>query len=592
MRALITFIILFGSITFGQDYDKLNQYSQAIDNVLELQYKKLKINGNDIINDEQFVRRAYLTIIGRIPTVDEYNAFITNTLPTKRQELIKYLLKHPGYVSNLFNMWADMLRLRERLAPVNNFNGGPYIQYIKNQINKNVPYNQFVRDLLQSSGLYYTNPQTGYYYRDLGMPLDNLIATMKVFGGTDISCAQCHDDPFQDFSQLEFYELAAFFAQTDLRSKTDKEMQNKISSLRKEVDELIKQDPEKNRGLNNRINNFVRATQTSVEIIENKTVKLPHDYQYSDKKPNEVISPKFFKSRGEIKNPHDLRIDAVNWLTSPEHPTFTKNITNRYWKLIFGRYIIKEFDNMQDSDLLSGDLMNILQKIMVDCGYDNQKFLFVLLNTKLFQREMYDGAYADSTEFVFIGPVKQRLTAEQLWDSILSLVIEKPESFQTTFQIEYAKTMQTYLDDMSVEGINQKLDEYSKILQTKYDGAPKHKNYMLVRASEINDQTSSNNVIQQLGRSDRELIQSSSLEGSVTQVISFMNGQIGEIATAKDLRLMQLLQGKSPAEKIDIVFKAVLSRSPTIAEKSQFAGVPDDDIIWALINTNQFKFTK
>jgi hypothetical protein len=592
MRTLIATAIILVSSVYGQDYNKLNNYSQAIDNILESQYQKVKLKGNPIINDDQFVRRAYLTIIGRIPTVDEYDAFITNNLPTKRQELIKHLLKHPGYTSHMYNFWADALRLRERLSPVNNFNGGPYIQYIKDQIKKNVPYTQFVKDLLQSSGLYYTNPATGYYYRDLGMPLDNLIATMKVFGGTDISCAQCHDDPFQDFSQLEFYELAAFFVQTDLRNKTDKEMQEKVASLRKEVDELIKQDPMKNRGLNNQINNFVRATQTAVEVIENKTIKLPHDYQYTDKKPNEVIQPKFLKSSGEIKNKHDLRIDAINWLTSPQHPTFTKNISNRYWRLIFGRYIIEEFDNIQDSAVLSGDLMTMLQKIMIDCGYNTQQFLYVLLNTKLFQREMYDGAYANSESFVFIGPVKQRLSAEQLWDSVLSLTLEKPEQFQTTFQIEYSKIMQTYLEDMTIEGIKKKLDQYNKVMQTKYDGAPKYKNYMLVRASEVNDLTGSNNVISQLGRSDRELIQTSSLEGSVTQVISFMNGQIGEIATSKDLRLMQLLQGKSPADKIEIVFKAVLSRKPTIAEKSQFAGVPDDDIIWALINTNQFKFTK
>jgi hypothetical protein len=592
MRTLIATIALFGFICNAQDYNKLNQYSQNIDSILEAQYKKSNIKGNDIINDDQFVRRAYLTIIGRIPTIEEYDNFINAQVPTKRQELIKYLLKHPGYTSNLYNFWADSLRLKERLTDVNNFNGGPYIQYIKDQIKKNVPHTQFVRGLLTASGSYYDNPQTGYYYRDLGMPLDNLIGTMKVFGGTDISCAQCHDDPFQDFSQLEFYELAAFFTQVELRGKTDPKLKDRLSGLRKEVEELVKSDPIKNRGLNNQINNFVRATQANVDVVETKTIKLPHDYQYTDKKPNEVVAPKFLKSSGDVTNKSDLRVDAVNWLTSPEHPTFTKNISNRYWRFIFGRYIIEEFDNIQDSPLLTGDLMNMIHKIMVDCGYNIQHFLYVLLNTKLFQRDMYEGPYANSESFVFIGPIKQRLTAEQLWDSILSIALEKPEQFQTTFQSKYSEVMKTSVEDLTVSVIKTKLDAYGKVLQTKYEGAPRYKNYMLVRASEINDQTGSNNVIQQLGRSDRELIQTSSLEGSVTQVISFMNGQIGEIATAKDLKLMKLIQTKTPTEKIEMIFKATLSRKPTIEEKSQFANVPDDDIIWALINTNQFKFTK
>ena len=569
----------------------LNASSQKIDSILEKQYSSAKINPLPQINEESFVRRAYLTIIGRNPTLAEYNAYFAATAENKKTELIKYLLKHPGHASHMFNFWADALRMRERLSPINNFNGGPYIDYVKDCIAANKPYNLFVKDLLLSSGNYYSNPATGYYYRDVGMPFDNLIATNKVFLGTDVGCAQCHDDPFQDFTQMQFYKMAAMFNQIELRSKESKEMREKIKILRDEIDSLIKSDPIKNRGLNNQINNFVRATQADLEILPTKELKLPHDYQYKDAKPNDSVVPSTLDGKGEIKNKEDLRQDAVAWLANPAHPTFTKNIVNRYWNLVFGKYIISEYDNIHDSPALNSELMNVLANIFIELNYDSQKFLFVLCNTKLFQRETYSGAFANSENFIFIGPVKRRLSAEQIWDSVVSLCVESPESYKTEFHTEYAKNMQTTIEDFSLEKMRAKLEKYNQIMREKYSLAPKIANVFIARASEINDANQTNTILSQLGRSDRELIQTSSLEGSVTQVISFMNGQLSNIAANKETSLMKSLSGKSPSEKMEIIFKSILSRKPTLPEKATFAGANDDDVIWALLNSTEFKFS-
>ena len=585
---LIILFLIVATVAAGQ----VSPFSAKIDAVLEKQYKTSNVQPKPFVNEETFVRRAYLSIIGRNPTFEEYSSYQKVTVANKRFELIKFLLKHPGYTSNLYNFWADTLRLRERLNNLNNFNGGPYIDYIKDCIAANKPYNVFVKDLLLSNGSYYDNPATGYYYRDLGMPLDNLIGTGKVFLGTDIGCAQCHDDPFQDFTQRQFYEMAAMFNQIELRDRNNKEFREKFASLRKEVDELIKADPMKNRGLNNQINNFVRATQASLEIQPEKQMKLPHDYNYKDAKPLDVVAPKTLDGKGSIVNKQDLRLDAVNWMVNPSHPTFTKNIVNRYWKWVFGKYIIEEFDNIHDSQLLNSELMNILANIFIEVKYDTREFLYALYCTKLFHREMYEGAFANAEKFVFIGPVKQRLTAEQIWDSVISIANEKPENFTLEFHTSYAQLMKTGLEQLTVDGIKKKVEEYNTVMRGKYEKAPKLGNIYLVRASEINDQNPANTALEQLGRSDRELIQTSSLDGSVTQVISFMNGQLASIAINPKTVLATNLAGKSPSEKIDMIFKSVLARKPTIDEKSSFAGVQDDDIIWALVNSTEFKFQK
>ena len=589
------FILMFAVTAVAATVEQLNNYSGWIDSVLEKQYTAINITPLNRINDDTFVRRAYLTIVGRNPTYEEYEMFSKVNDPNKRQGLIQFLLKHPGHISHMFNFWAESLRLRDRLSNINNFSGGPYIDYIKDSLAANKPYNKFVTELLTSTGSYYDNPATGYFYRDLGMPLDNLIATGKVFMGTDIGCAQCHDDPFQEFTQMQFYKMAAMFNQVELRGRgkdKDPAVAARQKALRDEVDALIKADPMKNRGLNNTINNFVAAMRANLEIDGGRQLKLPHDYNYKDAKPNDVVEPAVLTGKAQIKNKDDMRQDVVSWLVNPEHPTFTKNIVNRYWKWVFGKHIIDDYDNIHDSEKLNGELMNTLAKIMVSVGYDNRQFLFVLLNTKLFQRELYDGAYSNSEKFVFIGPVKQRLTAEQMWDSVMAVAVDRPDSFKLTFQDEYVKVMRYTIEDLTIDRLKAKNEEYQKIMRSKYETAPKYRNYPLVRASEVNDNGSVNTILEQLGRGDRELIDTSSREGSVTQVISFMNGQLAEVAVNKDTYLAKNIAGKPPGDTIEIIFKSVLSRKPTMDEKATFVGVQDDDIIWALINSSEFKFNK
>jgi hypothetical protein len=595
MKKLI--VLLFGvyTLSFGATLDQLNTYSSRVDSILQKQYVAANITPLNKINDDTFLRRAYLTIIGRNPTYEEYVMFNKAVDPNKRQGLIQFLMKHPGYTSHMFNFWAESLRLRDRINTTNNFSGGPYIDYIKDSIAANKSYSQFVIDLLTSTGSYYDNPATGYFYRDLGMPLDNLIGTGKVFMGTDIGCAQCHDDPFQDFTQMQFYKMAAMFNQVELRGRgrdKDPAVAARQKALREEVDALIKADPTKNRGLNNQINNFVAAMRANLEVDEKRELKLPHDYNYKDAKPFDTVVPAVLSGKAVIKNKEDMRKDVVEWLVNPEHSTFTKNIVNRYWKWVFGKYIIDDYDNIHDDKRLNSELMVTLAKIMVDVNYDTKQFLYVLYNTTLFQRELYDGMYTNTDKFVFIGPVKQRLTAEQLWDSVMSIAITKPETFKLTFQDEYVKVMRYNIEDLTIDKLKAKNEEYQKIIRSKYETAPKYRNYPLVRASEVNDISPVNTILEQLGRGDRELIDTSSKEGSVTQVISFMNGQLAEVAVNKETNLAKLIAGKSPTDTIDIIFKSVLVRKPTIDEKNKFVGVQDDDIIWVLVNSSEFKFNK
>lgn len=584
-KALLGLFLIFGTVNAATP-QLIQQATNAIDSQLAREYVSAKVTPLPIINDDQFVRRAYLQIIGRIPTIAEYEQFTRINSPTKRAELVRYLVNTDGYVSNLYNYWSENLRIREKLNNTNFFNGTLYIKYVKDSIANNIPYNAFVKDLLTSKGDYYDNPSIGVYERDLGMPLDNLIANMKTFAGIDISCAQCHDDPFQDWSQIQFYKMAAMFYQAEATGKKNPAAREKIKQIRQETEEIIKNDP-KQRGLNNQVSNFLSATLASVNVEPNRKLTLPHDYRYTDFPPNSVVSPQVLFGKYDIKNTEDLRLDAVDWLINTD--IFTKNIVNRYWGIIFNQPLIPRIDNIYGNPTMNESMMVLLSAIYKKLNYNTKDFIQVLCSTQLFQRQSYSGKMPD--QYVFIGPVMKRLSAEQMWDSILSFTVERPDYFHSEYPELYKNVMTVKdFDALKLDDVRAKLTEMNNINGKKYYGALTYKGYNLIRASEVNDLSSVNNILGQLGRGDRELIGTSSRDGNVSQVISLMNGQLVDIATKKDSYLLTSIAQKSQADKIEIIFKSILSRKPTILEKSLFAKSSDEDLIWALINTNEYKF--
>ena len=184
--------------------------AKKIDSVLESHWAKQGLKINPAADDNTLVRRLYIDIIGRIPTTRETEEFLQSKSPTKRQELITKLLNSEGYVQNSFNYWADVLRAQSTGGQIGAITGGAYTNFIKDALRSNKPYDQFVREMVAATGQAWDNGAIGYYMRDRGMPLDNMATTARIFLGTRIECAQCHNHPFDKWTQKQFYEMAAF----------------------------------------------------------------------------------------------------------------------------------------------------------------------------------------------------------------------------------------------------------------------------------------------------------------------------------------------------------------------------------------------
>jgi Protein of unknown function (DUF1549) len=196
----------------------------AIDKMVGQNLATKRVTAQKEADDPTFLRRAYLDIVGRIPSAAEAEAFLKDTDAQKRNKLVDKLLESQGYVQHMQTFFSDMLRAQSKLGDSSR-SGVPYLRWIRKSIIDNKPYDKMVHELLNSSGRAWAkdNGAVVYFERDRGMPLDNMANTTRIFLGTHIECAQCHDHPYDNWKQLDFYEMAAFTH--GLGSKTG----NKIS---------------------------------------------------------------------------------------------------------------------------------------------------------------------------------------------------------------------------------------------------------------------------------------------------------------------------------------------------------------------------
>ena len=404
--------------------DDSSQVSARIDSLMQELWKEKKITPNPVIDDATFLRRIYLDVVGRIPSATEAEAFLADDSKNKRSQLIDDLLDSEGYVNHYFNYWADILR-------INNQQGGgqnvvpAYTKWTKDALRENMPYDQFVRELISAKGDYQSG-SLGYYYRDRGMPLDNMANTVRIFLGTRLECAQCHNHPFDKWTQMDFFHMAAFSYGIDLRNQGGK-FQEVQSTMQR--DDNLSRDEKNN--LRRAFQEIGRPLRNRPEVSYNgeKLPQLPHDYQYDDAEPKEKIDAStMFGKQLEVDSPGTRLEDYAAWMTSPENPRFTKVIANRLWKRAFGLGLVEPVDEWMDqTQPVYPEMLDFLEKEMVAMDYDMKEFLRALFNTKLYQRKAVFEDIDDPTSFAFAGPVLRRMSAEQIWDSVVTLINPSPD---------------------------------------------------------------------------------------------------------------------------------------------------------------------
>ena len=433
-----------------------------IDALLARDWAAHNLTPNAPADDSVFVRRIYLDVVGRIPTTREAEEFLASREDGKRAALIDKLLDSEGYVQNYFHYWADVLRVQSKGQRT----GPAYVHFVKDALRSNKPYDIFVREMIAGEGKAWSDGAIGYYTRDRGMPLDNMASTVRIFLGTRIECAQCHNHPFDRWTQRQFYEMAAFtfgveikdfgggvtggisdlvrdqgiairttFKQPEWPKNTATETERraywaemeKVGRARQAAEEALQQAER----FYNQAMSESRGTARypKVTFNEKRKVTLPPDYKYDDAKPKSVVEAAAMMGHACTPLPGETRVQAyARWLANPDNDRFNKVVVNRLWKKAFGLALIEPLDDLTDNTVaMNPALLSHLEKLMVSLNYDMKAFLRILFNTGTYQRQASHEEVAPGTACHFTGPLLRRMTAEQLWDSFVTLINPNPD---------------------------------------------------------------------------------------------------------------------------------------------------------------------
>lgn len=582
----------------------VRQAAAKIDLLIATLHRANGVTPTEQLDDDLFCRRAYLQIAGRIPRLEEINRFMTSEDEDRRQKLIDRLLSSNDYVSSMFNFWSNLLRLQDH--PVNNnMLAQPFHEWIRETLASNMPYDQWVREMLTAEGQIWENPAVGYTLRDSGMDLDHVDNTVQVFLGTQIGCAQCHDHPFDHWTQMNFYQMAAFTFGTQTRAPAgNRQRFSNGPPLQRLRDEMKKQNPQYN--VNGVFSRVINANLFEVSDPKGRRLTLPHDYAYDNGKPNQpVTASPIFGSMPKEQPGESSREQMARWLTSPDNPRFTRNIVNRLWKHAFGVGLIEPVDDLhEDSAAVSPELLQFLEDELKRLNYDVRELQRVIYNTTAWQRSATAEEVDPEKPWLFPAPLLRRMTAEQIWDSLLTLAVYNVDSFTRPSMKTLAADIDLDLNTARPADVRKAAEtfdaKYSRAAQsriTRQRNTYKGK-LVLARASELPMPLPPDHFLRQFGQGDHELIDSSSTDGNVAQILTMFNGEITHMMLeAGSVIYDNLLKARSVDQRIRVIFYSILGREPSRSDEStaeseiRRAGPAGyGNVIWALINTKEFLF--
>ena len=600
--------------TTASGHEAVTNAAATIDKILKKEWTQLGITQGTLLNDEQFVRRAYLELGGRIPRLEEVRLFTQQQRSTKRQDLIDKLLTSPDYVSHFYNFWADILRLKER-PDKQTLVFEPYMDWVKQSIAHNTPYDEWVFAMLTADGTLWDNPAVGYQLRDRGMPLPYIDNTVRVFLGVQIGCAQCHDHPFDRWTQKEFYELAALTSGTRDRTFQGRPqkgggmgmqmmgMQAGAANARGLFQEL--QEARKNREVPVAAIQFLRLNNTAVNFKQ-ASLKLPHDYQYDNGNPEDVVQPSVLWGKVPQKfSSSDRRTQFAGWLTSHDNRQFARAIANRLWKKMMGVGLVEPVDEFQEGNIpVLPELLEHLTDEVLRLDFDIREFIRIIAATDAWQSQaiVYDATSTDP--YLFTAPALKRMTAEQLWDSMLTLVAKNEWAFQrpTADEIKAVASvdMTTVNYDAFVKQWQSFNEKFGRGYRKQIYQIAGYKDQVLVRASELPTPVPANHFLSQFGMGDRDSIQSGRQAATVPQVLTMFNGWTTHTMLERGSVIYDNVVDQASADRaIETIFRSILARRPNLGEERLAQGELSaaenpaagcGNLIWGLLNTREFMF--
>ncbi|WP_373652080.1 DUF1549 domain-containing protein [Schlesneria sp. DSM 10557] len=348
-----------------------------IDTHVNNKLKRLKIQPADLCTDADFLRRISLDLTGLPPTIDQTKAFLNDPRDsrTKRTAKIDELLDSANYVDHWTLKWSDLLLSNRKF--INEQGVWAFRNWIRQGIATNQPYNEFVFDLMTASGSSLENPPANYY-RIAREPREVMENMTQVFVGTRFVCAQCHDHPFEKWTQTQYYQLSAFFGGVGRKGGARPEEE------------------------------VIYDMRTPAQVTHAGTGQ-----------PVTAVFP--FPLEGVDLSSEIPRVKLATWLTAAENPYFAKSLANRYWSYLNGKGIIDPVDDIRLSNPPTNpELLDALTADFVAHNFDLKHLLRTIANSHTYQRTFVTTQWNEDDDVNYSHATPRRLAAEQLFDAIMT----------------------------------------------------------------------------------------------------------------------------------------------------------------------------
>ncbi len=360
--------------------------SKYVDEFVFAKLKKMRLNPSPVSEDHEFIRRAYLDLLGILPTAEEARQFVADKDSKKRSKLIDQLLERPEYADYWALKWSDLLRNEEKTLDRKGVQA--FHDWIRQSFADNKPLDQFTRELIAARGSTYANPPANYY-RSTRDAVTRAESAAQLFLGSRISCAKCHNHPFERWTQDDYYDWASLFARIDYKI---------LENKRRDRSDL---------------NEFVGE---QIVFIDDKS-------EVKNARTGQNAHPRFLGvEKSTIREDEDRLIALAAWLGSADNEMFVRAQVNRIWFHLLGRGIVDPVDDFSVNNLPSHpELLDALAADFVKHKFDVKYLIRTIMNSRAYQVSSTPNEANAEDEINYSRTIPRRLPAELILDAAAQL---------------------------------------------------------------------------------------------------------------------------------------------------------------------------
>jgi WD40 repeat protein len=363
--------------------------NNTIDQLVAQKWQRMKIAPSELCDDATFIRRVRLDLTGLPPSVDELKGFLADSRPTqiKRQEKVNELIGSEDYIEHWTNKWADLLQVNSKFLAAEG--AAAFRSWIRTAVAENWPYDQFASRILTAKGSNKDNPAASYFktLRDPDLIMEN---TTHLFLAVRFNCNKCHDHPFERWTQDQYYQMAAFFAQTGL-----------------------KEDPA---STNRKIGGTaVEGAKPLFEEVYDKP-----DGEIKHVRTQQNVAPKFpYECDHSLPEGATRRQQVAAWITSKNNPYFATSLVNRLWGYLTGTGLVEPLDDIRAGNPPSNpELLKHLTEEFTRNNFDVRHVLRLICNSRTYQLSVATNSLNADDKLNYSHAKARRLPAEVLYDTV------------------------------------------------------------------------------------------------------------------------------------------------------------------------------